>query len=59
MATRYSEMTEEQRQRWREYTRNYRRANPDKVRQWRLNYIKRKAARLLAEDAAGEGGDGA
>lgn len=43
--------TDEQRQRWQEYTKCYRREHPEKVKQWRRNYIMRAAARLQAEQA--------
>ena len=48
--------TEEKREANRAYQRDYRAKNPDKARQWRLNYIMRTAARLQAAQAAAEGG---
>lgn len=43
----------------REYNKQYRKKHPDKVRQWNRDFYLRKAAQILAEEAAtGEGGDG-
>lgn len=42
-------MTDEQRHKWNEYNRNYRKAHPEKVRNWQDNYIIRKAEKLKAE----------
>lgn len=44
--------TDEQREAYNAYQRDYRRRNPDKARQWQRDYIMRKAARLAAEQAA-------
>ena len=41
-----------------EYRRQYAKANPERVKAWRDNYIIRKAARLQATPAVPEGGDG-
>lgn len=41
--------TDEQRQRYNAYQRDYRRRNPDKTHKWQRDYILRKAARLKAE----------
>ena len=52
--------TDEQRERMNAYLRQYRREHPEKVRQWRDDYIKRRAAKLLAaEQGPGELVDGA
>ncbi len=43
------------------YNREYRKQHPEKVEKWQRDYILRKAAAILAEEAAtaaGEGGDG-
>lgn len=37
-------MTKEQRA---EYTKEYRRKNPEKVKQWHLNYIKKQYEKLV------------
>lgn len=45
--------TPEQRARFAEYMRQYRKDHADKVRQWRMNYIRNAARRLEdAEDRA-------
>ena len=41
-----------------EYRRQYAKANPERVKAWRDNYIIRKAARLQAAQGVPEGGDG-
>lgn len=41
--------TEEARQHMREYQKDYRRRNPDRVRRWNHNYYLRMAAKLTAE----------
>lgn len=41
--------TEEARQRYRAYQRQYRRTHKDRVRKWQDNYVIRKAAKLAAE----------
>lgn len=47
--------TEEQRQRMNAYLRQYRAEHPERVKRWRDNYIKRRAAKLLAaEQGPGE-----
>lgn len=33
---------------WNEYQRRYREEHPEKVKQWRDNYIRRRAAKLAA-----------
>lgn len=48
---------DERRQRNREYLRAYRAKNPERVRQWRHNYILRAAARLQAEAEARGGAE--
>lgn len=47
--------TEEQRKKWNEYTREYRRTHPERVKQWRENSI-RKAYARLQDQANKEGG---
>lgn len=51
--------TPEQRQRNAAYVKAYRARNPDRVKQWRRNYIMAAAARLQAEAGGGaeHGGD--
>lgn len=51
--------TDEARQRQNEYLRRYRREHPDRVQQWRRNYILRAAQRLKAAtgDDGQRGGD--
>ena len=49
--------TEEQRQHWKEYTANYRRQNPERVRQWRRNYVLRAADKLRDQARQQEGGE--
>ena len=44
--------TDEARERANAYRRKYRAEHPDKAKAWRLNYIKRAAARLAAAEAA-------
>lgn len=39
------------------YRRRYRKENPERVKRWREGYIMRKAARLMAEQAAAAGDD--
>ena len=56
MAEKKRTFTPEQRQRWNEYSRQYRAENPEKVRRWTQNYILRKAEKLRAEmEKNGEG----
>jgi len=52
--------TDEARERANSYQRQYRRANPDRVREWRERYIVRKAAQIAAERCQDglKGGDG-
>lgn len=57
--TRWGRRTDESKQRFYAYLRDYRAKNPDKVRKWREAYILRKAQRLLAERGAGDLGGGA
>lgn len=57
--TRWGRRTDEQKQRFYAYLRDYRAKNPDKVRKWREDYILRKAQRLLAERGDGDLGGGA
>lgn len=54
--TRRYPQTDEQRQRYNAYQREYRQRNPDKARRWQQDYILRKAARLAAERGAALGG---
>lgn len=56
MSTRYPR-TDEQRQRHNEYQRQYRQANPDRVKRWRERYLLRAAERLMANGGQGEGGE--
>lgn len=43
--------TPEQREAWNAYLRAYRRDNPEKVKAWKDNYIKRRAAKLAKMEA--------
>ena len=44
---------EERRERLNAYKRRYWKEHPEKVKQWRNDYIVRKATRILAEQAQG------
>ena len=46
--------TDEQREAFNAYQRDYRRRNPDKTQKWRNDYIIRKAERLMKEAATNE-----
>ena len=52
--------TDEAREKANAYRRRYRQENPERVKRWRDDYIMRRAARLMAEQAAaaasGDGG---
>lgn len=48
-------MDEEQRARRNQYLREYRARNPQRTKQWRMNYIRRAAARMA--EAEQRGGD--
>ena len=54
----FPEDADRKRANWNAYMRQYRAAHPDKTREWRENYIMRKAARLAAERGAATGGGG-
>lgn len=47
---------EERRERLNAYKRRYWKEHPEKVKQWRNDYIVRKATRILAEQAKGAQG---
>ena len=49
--------TDEAREKANAYRRRYRQENPERVKRWRNDYIMRKAARLMAEQAADRGDD--
>ena len=51
----YKPMSDERRQRWNQYQREYRRKNPTRVKAWQMNYYRRCVERA---DAGSAGGDG-
>ena len=48
--------TDEARERANAYRRKYRAEHPDKVQEWRRNYIQRAAARIAAAQIGSDGG---
>ena len=57
MASRKRILTDEQRERLNAYARQYRAANPDRVRKWRENYACTVAERVKAQQEQLEGGE--